>query len=212
MTANRSEGDFGLTGLTHRFHEEWGRDSTAQELVARSAAEGGGVNAYAIRADVARLLGSRLPDTDLTALWQAATGRRYNLEYLGIGIRDWLGEVAAICAERSGGPVPAPGPAGPGEQAVADAVLDELRLAGPALAAATESRIEQEVAGVVPALESALGEVGPDLTFRLFLRAMGEYWVSIDRAQYDRYRSLGERLGHGELHVNDVDFLVDLDA
>ncbi|MGW4652127.1 hypothetical protein [Kitasatospora sp. NPDC004289] len=56
---------------------------------------------------------------------------------------------------------------------------------------------------LVPALEAAVGEVGADLGFRLFLRAMKVYFVPIGPARLARYQELGRRLGYHAFVVED---------
>lgn len=170
--------------------------------------------AYSILEDAVRLLESPLPTQAITTLWLGATGRRCDLEHLGIDGRDWLRQIADICLDRirQDDPSYAATAPEPVSEALTGAVLDELRVAGAALTAATMNRDSREVSGVVPALEMAVTQVDPDLGFRLFLRAMKEYWVPIDDAQYARYVALGERFGYGEFLVDDVYFLTKLDA
>ncbi|MCM2426071.1 hypothetical protein [Streptomyces sp. RKAG337] len=213
MVERYSELDFGLTRLTSRFHQEWAREQTAADVVVDHAGvDGGAKAAHAILEDVIRLRESPLPNWALTALWHAATGRTYDLEHLGIDGRDWLRQIADICVEQiriedATYVVAIPAPA---DDSLTGAVLDELLVAGPGLTASAMTRRHYEVSGVVPALELAVTQVSPDLGFRLFLRAMAEYWVPIDQAWYERFEALGERFGYGPLHVVDVAFLTDL--
>lgn len=146
-------------------------------------------------------------------MWNAASGGEYRIDRLGIDGRDWLRWMAEICGRRIRRDDPAfavsiPTPA-PGE--LAEAVLDELRLVGSALAAAAANS-DLPVSGLVPALELIVITAGPDLGFRLLLRILAKCWVPIDRPQYDRMLALGEALDYGEFLVTDVHFLVDLDA
>ncbi|MDF9815749.1 hypothetical protein [Streptomyces sp. SPB162] len=212
MTEAYSDWDFGLSELSKRFDERWVLEVTAREAVASVAARADGMAARAILEDATRLLTSSLPAWAVTAVWQGATGRQHDLERLEVDGRHWLSEVAEVCVEqlrandpayRSVTPKPAP-------DTRAGAVLDELLLAGPALRAAAMGRTYREVAGLVSALDMVVTQVSPDLGFRLFLRAMCEYWVPISQAQYDRYEALGEHFGFGEFHVDDVRFLTTL--
>ncbi|GAA2132231.1 hypothetical protein GCM10009760_06970 [Kitasatospora kazusensis] len=210
MTEHLTEFDFGLTGLTTQFHSDW--TGTPQEIIERCADSSPA--AHAILEDVLRLLESPLPTWAITVLWQAATGREFDLAYLGIDGRDWLHQIVDVCTERvrrddpafvAATPPPAP-------NALTGAVLDELLAAGPALTTSTMSRDSCEVSGVVPALELVITQVSPDLGFRLFLRAMARYWVPINSVQYNRFIALGELFGYGDFHVNDVQFLLDVAA
>ncbi|MFG2919708.1 hypothetical protein ACGF0D_43430, partial [Kitasatospora sp. NPDC048298] len=56
---------------------------------------------------------------------------------------------------------------------------------------------------VLPALEAAVTELGPDLGFRLFLRAMKVYFIPIGPARLSRFEEIGRRLGYHEWVVED---------
>lgn len=60
---------------------------------------------------------------------------------------------------------------------------------------------------MVPALESLVNRVDPDLGFRLLLRVMIAYRVPVDQARYEHWLTLGERFGYGQFHVDDTHFL-----
>ncbi|WUH90800.1 hypothetical protein OG900_12295 [Streptomyces sp. NBC_00433] len=209
MAEPRRESDFGLTGLTRRFQGKWAEGGTAREVVAGAAAEDGGAAAEDILADAVRLLESGLAPEVLMTLWLAATGRNHSPDRAGMDGRQWLGAVAEICAarRREDGPGPGAGSPEPARDAYAQAVLDEISLAGAALTVRTEEQYATCVPGVVPALRQAVQQVGPDLAFRLLLRVLDEYWVPISATQYDRYRALGERFGYGPRHVAEVRYL-----
>jgi hypothetical protein len=210
MTERYTEVNFGLTALTARIHD---REGTVDDLIRALADSYDGMGARALLDDVLRLLEAPLTDPAVTALWNAATGGDYRIDRLGIDGRDWLHRIAEICVERIRKDDPAfvtavPAPAS-GE--LTEAVLDEFRLVGPALAAAP-SEYPPPMSEVTPVLELTIVSAGPDLGFRLLLRILAEYWVPIDRPQYDRMLALGEALDYGEDLVNDVHFLVDLGA
>jgi hypothetical protein len=214
MTERYTEADFGLTALTAQFHQGWAwNGTTVDDLVCGVADSYDGAGARSLLDDVLRLLESPLSDSAVTGVWNAASGGEYRIDRLGIDGRDWMRRMAENCVRRIRRDDPAfavsiPTPA-PGE--LAEPVLDELRLVGSALAAATASK-DPQVSGLVPARELIITTAGPDLGFRLLLRILAKYWVPIDRPQYDRMLALGEALDYGEDLVNDVHFLVDLDA
>ncbi|WP_329316965.1 hypothetical protein [Streptomyces sp. NBC_01262] len=209
MREELADFDFGLTGLTERFHQDW-RTGLTGTLSARDVvAESADYDARAILEDTLRVLHSSLPTWAVTALWHASTERNHDLDAVGTDGRAWLREIVDVCVERikqddpdftAAVPVPAP-------DALTGAVLDEILIAGPALTDKTMNWPQCEVSGVVPALESAVHQVGPDLGFRLFLRAMLRYRVPISRTQFERYVALGERFGFAEFFFTNVEVL-----
>ncbi|MGV9248661.1 hypothetical protein [Streptomyces sp. NPDC003710] len=56
---------------------------------------------------------------------------------------------------------------------------------------------------LVPTLEQVVTEACADLGFRLFLRAMKEYFVAIDENRCDAFTALGESFGYPEFLVDD---------
>jgi hypothetical protein len=213
MTERYTEADFGLTALTAQFHQGWAWNGTTVDDLVRGVADSyDGAGARSLLDDVLRLLESPLSDSAVTGVWNAASGGEYRIDRLGIDGRDWMRRMAELCVQRIRRDDPAfavsiPTPA-PDE--LVEAVLDEVRLVGPALAVAAASK-DPQVSGLVPALELIVTTAGPDLGFRLLLRILAAYRVPIDRPRYDRMIALGEALGYGEFLVTDVHFLVDLD-
>ncbi|MFI1280546.1 hypothetical protein ACH4U5_07220 [Streptomyces sp. NPDC020858] len=198
--------DFGLSALTQAFRDVWTHE-TADEVVAAVASR----HARTLLADVFRLLESPLPDWALMALWQTATGRNYDLEYLGIDVRDWLRRVADISHQRIAEEGARPSSLPSSVRAdLSEDVLGEIR---PVLAALDESTRQppRRISGVVASLEMVVAEVDPDLGFRLFLRSIAAYRVPITNGQFARYRELGDRFGYGNHHFFDIDGLTDLD-
>ncbi|MEV6948815.1 hypothetical protein AB0N07_44270 [Streptomyces sp. NPDC051172] len=209
----RAAPDFGLTQLTRRFHQDWTREGTALEIVASSAESFGGKAAPALLEDSLRLLESPLPTWAVTSLWLAATCRGYDIDRLGVDGRDWLRQIIDVCLQRLRKDDPAyhpPAPAPPSESLTGE-VLDEILLVTPQLPVAITEHGWARVGGVVPALNLAATQAGPDLAFRLLLRCLSEYWVPLTQPQYDRFAALGERFGYGEPLVMAVDHLIDLE-
>lgn len=191
--------DIGLSGLAGRFHMDWTLNGTARHVVELNIEDRR--EALLILDDTVRVLRSPLPDEAVTAMWRAGTGTYQDLDRKrrGVDVRQWLNEVADVCAERlrQDDPACTVAASDPAPAEFAGAVLDEIEQAGPALHAATAESTYRSVPGVLPALRAAVAHLGPDLGFRFFLRIMFEYMVTISREQYERYRDLGEHLGCG---------------
>ncbi|GAA4995763.1 hypothetical protein [Kitasatospora paranensis] len=201
--------DFGLSGLTRVVQSRFVPRTEAGCLcTARNVLEVEGQPfAEEVVEDVRRLTQSSLSDDVLSTLWLAATEARFDPVAAGLGIRAWLLRIADTCVacirevEPSFDPA-MPGPAGHPE--IRDAVLAELRDIGPALAQkAVTSLYAPPLPALVPSLEEAVTELGPDLGFRLFLRAMKVYLVPIGPGRLDRYQRIGRSLGYNELVVTD---------
>ncbi|MCX4971327.1 hypothetical protein [Streptomyces sp. NBC_00620] len=202
--------DFGLSGLTQkvRYPTLFPDETEALRLVERMAGYFDGANAGLLLEDVRLLLESPLPDEVIVTLWLAATRRYFDPVAHGLDGRAWLNRIADVCVARIRLDDPsfvlpaAPEPVG--DQGVRAAVLEEIRGVSPALTkAAATSLYAPALPDVVPALERAVAEVGADLAFRLFLRAMKAYFVPIGEARHSRFLLLGERLGYHEFVVDD---------
>ncbi|MGW2255565.1 hypothetical protein ACWCXH_36175 [Kitasatospora sp. NPDC001660] len=201
--------DFGLTGLTKylAMHLTLRDEASCLDLAERLFEREGPVYAQEVLDDTRRLAQSRLPDDTLSALWLAAGRARFDPTGAGLGIRIWLRRVEDACTAfvRRGDPafVPALSPADP-DPGLRAAVLAELRGVGPALAeAAVTSLYVPPLPGLVPALVAAVDELGPDLGFRLFLRAVKVYFIPIGPTRLGRFEEIGRRLGYHEWVVED---------
>ncbi|NBM19113.1 hypothetical protein [Streptomyces sp. GC420] len=202
--------DFGLSGLTQKFRPsaEIRSEADALDLVEGMTDRFESVAyAHQLLEDVQRLVGSALPDEVIHTLWLAATRAYFDPAAHGLDSRTWLRRIADVCVARirRGDPSFTPAAAGPDpDQALTQAVLEEIRGCAPALTeAAVTSAYADPLPDVVSALERALPEVGADLGFRLFLRAMQAYFVPISETRHARFLLLGERLGYHEFVVDD---------
>ncbi|MEV5955876.1 hypothetical protein AB0M11_19245 [Streptomyces sp. NPDC051987] len=204
-TRRETDGDFGLSELTERFAGEW-HEATAEEVVRQAAAcdhvrQAPGTAAAVLLEDSLRLLESPLSADMLTTLWLAASDGGYAIDRLGIDVRHWLGQIAEVCRERLRDAAPAGRPVPPPSVRVdlAEPVLRELAEVPPG----------HPIAGsaVLEALAQVVSQVDPDLGFRLFLRVLQVLFVPLKAEQYARYEAIGERLGYGEFHVSNVEFL-----
>ncbi|MEU6974085.1 hypothetical protein AB0A71_41505 [Kitasatospora aureofaciens] len=201
--------DFGLSGLTKYLQSRLApRDAAGILSFVDNLLEVEG-RAYAqeVAEDVRRMTRSSLPDAVLSTVWLAATESRFDPAGTGLGIRIWLEQIADTCSSfvRRDDPsfnLGEPGPADHPE--LREEVLAELRGTGPALAEKAVTAIyPPPLRAVVPALEAAVTELGPDLGFRLFLRAMKVYFIPIGPARLSRFEEIGRRLGYHEWVVED---------
>lgn len=218
MTRHRFDFDFGFSLLSEFFNGPWDHGRTVDAALAfavrdRTKDELPGTSAAAILEDTLRLLESPLPGSALSTLWLGATQRGYDLEALRVDGRDWLRQVARVCTEelRVVAPWRVADPPEPVRGDLTATVMGELADIGHSLSVRTEGYSHFEVAGVLPALESVVTQVDPDLGFRLLLRTVSAYCVPIGQVRFERYEDLGEQFGFGEFHVNAVQFFATLD-
>ncbi|HET6861068.1 MAG TPA: hypothetical protein VFH94_28720 [Streptomyces sp.] len=199
--------DFGFSGLTKWFGSPWAVEMTPLELLEAAADWEEGAYAPALLEDAVRLLESPLPTRVIDILWCAAVG---NQEFVPgarwIDGRDWLRRIVDVCRERIRRDDPRFDGLPPvlvADRELRDAVLAEVRAIAPELERATAGHPDRRVPDVVPALERVVTEVDPDLGFRLFLRVLKSYMVSIGGSQHLRYLELGQRFGYNESVVDD---------
>ncbi|MFG2477059.1 hypothetical protein [Streptomyces fagopyri] len=200
--------DFGLSYLAGQAHQDW--YGNREEI--RRAADGDdigqtpGSGAAVLLEDTLRLRRSALPEAAISALWAGAADRPGSTEG-----RDWLGLIADVCRERLREAAPAYTPVvAPARTELADAVLREVRETALAVADKVSSPYWRPVpaADVMDALEHVVARIDPDLGFRLFLRVLSTLSVPLTQEQYDRYEAIGERIGYGEFHVSNVEYLI----
>ncbi|MDX3458277.1 hypothetical protein PV396_41165 [Streptomyces sp. ME02-8801-2C] len=209
--------DFGLPALASLFSGSWQYEGTVRETIERLVlADAGlapGSQAAALLDDVLRLGESSLSTDTINTLWQAASngglGAGFELEG-----RDWLDRIADVCGERlrEAAPgyevplvVPSNRPAG-----LTEAVLREVREAALVVTDKVVSPHRRPLPApeVMTALEQVVGQVDPDLGFRLFLSVLRVLSVPVTREQYERYEAIGAGFGYGEHLVTEVEHLV----
>ncbi|AEN12435.1 MULTISPECIES: hypothetical protein [unclassified Streptomyces] len=201
--------DFGLSGLTQKFQDPAPVEdvAAATEVVAAVADQFEGAYAWQLLEDAQRLVSSSLSDEVIVTLWLGATRGYFDPTAHAMDGRSWLRGIAEVCVVRIRRDEPSfvpAAPARPGHPELRPAVLDEIRAVGPALAEAGMTSLHADpLPGLVPALERAVAEVGADLGFRLFLRALQAYFVRISGTTHQRLLALGERLGHNRFVVDD---------
>ncbi|MGW1067594.1 hypothetical protein ACWD4F_24120 [Streptomyces aureus] len=159
--------------------------------------------AMQIGEDTRRLLASALPDEVLRTVWLGATKGYFDPAAHGLSGRQWMARIedtwTASVREADAMFVP------PKPQPVTDAdlrrrVLDQIGTVADALERAAD---ERSLPGLVPALKQVVTGACADLGFRLFLRAMKEYFVAIDENHCEAFTALGERFGYPEFLVDD---------
>jgi hypothetical protein len=152
--------------------------------------------------DVQRLLRSPLPDETIRTVWLAATHGLFDPAEHGISAREWLQQAEKAWLARVHRDDPAFVPLPP--QPVADeelraAVVQVIRTVAEQLGLAAEKPLYgAQVTGLVPALERVVTESCADLGYRLFLRAVKAYRVSVPAGKetYGTLVALGERFGY----------------
>ncbi|WP_327739887.1 hypothetical protein OG749_44560 [Streptomyces nojiriensis] len=158
------------------------------------------------------MLDRGLSDDAITVLWLAATDRGYGIDRFGVGGREWLEQVAAVCEEHLTEVAPAYVPAAPGPATGAgDEVLREIRGMSPRAATTAVSPDFHPIEGtaVMEALEQVATQVDPDLGFRLLLRTVEVLQLPLTEEQHTRYEALADRFHYGEDHLLfSVDHLV----
>ncbi|MFG2980793.1 hypothetical protein ACGFYQ_05965 [Streptomyces sp. NPDC048258] len=197
--------DFGLSGLTRMVDAGWSSGTTPLEIVAAVADWGDGAYAPTLLEDALRVLESDLSSREVDILWCAASKRSYRPDFFGVEGRAWLGRVADVCAERirQDDPSFAVVPAGPAPAAsFADEVLAEVGSVAAAVRS-VEGHPHYGVPDVVRTLGRTVTDVDPDLGFRMLLRVLKAYQITIGEPRLARYQDLGERLGYDECVVED---------
>ncbi|MCF2540633.1 MULTISPECIES: hypothetical protein [Streptomyces] len=182
------EGDFGLTGLAEALSSPAGPRLDAPAVLALAARTANDDEDHQLGKDVRLLLESPLPGEVLRTVWLAAVGGRFDPVDHGTDTRSWLREIVAVCPVRES-QWTGEEPVVP-EAEVRESVLSEITTASPALTSAAQER------DVVSALGQVVAEADADLGFRLFLRALKAYGVTVPEDQYHRLLAIGERLAY----------------
>lgn len=190
------EGDFGLTGLVGSLCSRTGARLDAPAVLALAARTASEDDDVQLGKDVRFLLDSPLPGEVIRTVWLAAVHERFDPAEYAMDMRTWLHRIAEVCplhspqrdewetatlAERA--------PVVP-EDELRESVLAEIGWVASALTAALPQW------DLVPALRQVVADADADLGFRLFLRALKAYAVTVDMDQYDRLLALGDRLAY----------------
>jgi hypothetical protein len=196
-------GDFGLTALAEHLcsPDRPAVDlATALAVAARSADGSDGEEAVELGEDARRLLDGPLPDEVLRTVWLAAVGRIFDPADHGLDTRAWLRSLSDLSVNRlrQNRRSYVPPPVRPVRDAdLCREVVAEIRGVAADLAGACASP------DLVPGLEQVVALADADVGFRLFLRALKACSVRVPKERYDRFRGLGERLGHPVAVVRD---------
>ncbi|MGW1726411.1 hypothetical protein ACWCQK_26170 [Streptomyces sp. NPDC002306] len=198
---------FGLPALSRQFDAEWdawryeGTGEPREHVVRFVHADSGlvpGAQAAALMEDVTILLDSPLTDEQITAVWRTASRRRRASEEFDADVRTWLRQIAEVCREHLVVVDPAYTPRPRSVRTdLAHVVLSELRVIAPILEATGDAVVREGV----QALEQVMTEADPDLGFRILLRFVDGYDITVTGAQYARYERLGELFGCGAGYV-----------
>ncbi|MYR57515.1 hypothetical protein GTY54_15190 [Streptomyces sp. SID625] len=196
------EGDFGLSGLAKSVvsRSALRLDApTVLALAARAAAD----DDVQLGTDVRLLLGSPLPEPVLRTVWLAAVRRCFDPAEAEGEVRAWLRRLSDACPQQARELDPYEAAAldevrpTVTEEALREIVTAEVEEAVPALERAVA------VPGLAPALRDVVHQVDADLGFRLFLRAAKAYSVPFAPQQYDRLRTIGDRLAYPPATVHE---------
>ncbi|MFH8395371.1 hypothetical protein [Streptomyces sp. NPDC018036] len=159
--------------------------------------------ALQIGEDARRLLSSALPDDVLCTVWLGATAGYFDPAAHGLSGREWMARIeqTGTTSVRDADAMFVP----PAPQPVTDTdlrrrVMDQIGTVADGLERAAD---ERSLPGLVPALEQVVTGACADLGFRLFLRAMKEYFVPIDENRCEAFTALGESFGYPEFLVDD---------
>ncbi|MEH0936169.1 hypothetical protein [Micromonospora psammae] len=196
--------DFGLTDFAGRFHQDWGYEGSAEELVGRLLGpETDPSVVEELRSD-ASLMRSRLTTEEIETLWAAGTGGNFRFGPDGAWPSGsaWLDRISEACdwwLNTYGAPDPQPELA----PDLTDAVDAEIT----AMTASLPEPMDPGRA-VAEALHRCVRACSPDLALRWSLRIAGQRRWPLERGQYERLIALGELLEYGEFIVSDVEFLV----
>ncbi|MBT2453122.1 hypothetical protein J7F03_40120 [Streptomyces sp. ISL-43] len=203
--------DIGLSCLMKTFrYPRTNRMSIGLARVAWFADREDGAFAHQLLDDVRRLLASDLSGAELSALWLAGTVRDFDLELCGTEGRQWLTWIEEIAEYRitwNVGDAPAPADPPPA-RGLAEAVLGEIEAVAAELESATVGHSYAAVPGVVPVLRRVVAEVDPDLGFRLLMRVLKSFFMTVDPERIEAYYVLAGLLGLEEEVVDDGDFNV----
>jgi hypothetical protein len=152
--------------------------------------------------DIQRLLRSPLPDETIRTVWLAATHGILDPDEHGMTARTWLRRIeeAWLARVHQDDPAFVPSPPQPVvDEELRRAVIEVIHAVAEPLGLASETPpYGVPATGLVPALERVVTEACADLGYRLFLRAVKAYFVSVpaDGETYARFVALGERFGY----------------
>ncbi|MEV6975998.1 hypothetical protein [Kitasatospora sp. NPDC093806] len=201
--------DFGFSGLTKYLQfRSAPRDAAGLlSFVEMILEEKGRAYALEVIEDALRLTRSPLSDEMLSTIWLVTTEARFDPMSAGVNIRTWLEQITDTCASfirltdssfEPADPAPASHPE------LLEDVLAELRGIGPVMAdKAATSIYVPPLPLLVSTLKTAVTTFGPDLGFRLLLRAMKVYFVPIGPSRLKRLEEIGSQLGYHKWVVED---------
>ncbi|MFC8539023.1 hypothetical protein ACFUJY_34590 [Streptomyces sp. NPDC057249] len=189
----------GLPRLAGALHgTDWQYEGSAADILLRVLTDEPGVPPGSMAAvlleDVRRLLDSALPDATVSTLWRAVAHRTHAVDAFDAHGSRWLSHVAATCESYLHKVAPRYVPfVSPARTEAKEAVLREIS----DMAAALRDAMGE---GGSSSLKAVVTEVDAELGFRLFLRTLLAYDLSLGEAARIRHRALGLSFGHCETY------------
>lgn len=209
--------DFGLSGLTALFHQDWIRLGGVEEVVlshlsvgeACIADEAQQKEAAALERDAAVLARSTLRDSQIELLFSMATAGNYSfqsgetgralLERIHGACRRWQQEYGGIPAESS--------PRWFSSDAMAE-VCDVIGDTPLHLSDECRRYCGSAVSELRGALDACAQSASAELAFRLLLRIHLANFIPVERSSWARYRIVAAEFSLGEELLSSLDFLV----
>ncbi|MFE4608472.1 hypothetical protein ACFRK5_08935 [Streptomyces niveus] len=208
--------DFGLSGLTALFHEDWIHVGGVEEVVysylsvgEASVADEAQLKAAAgLERDVAELTASSLSDGAIEMLFSTSTSWNYRFQGDVTG-RVLLGLIDGVCRrwQATYGRVSAEADAAWSSRGVVDVVCDVIAETPLQLSEEFRRYFGSEVSEMRDALEACVRSASADLAFRILLRIHVANFIPVDRSAWVRYLEIADRLELGEDLMSSLEFL-----
>lgn len=208
--------DFGLSGLTALFHEDWIHVGGVEEVVysylsvgeAPVADEAQLKAAAALECDVAELDASSLSDGAIEMLFSTSTSWNYRFQGEETG-RILLGRIGRACRrwQATYGRVSAEADAGWSSQVVVDVVCDVISKTPLQLPGEFRRYFGSEVSELRDALDACVRSASAGLAFRLLLRIHAANFIPVAHSSWLKYEEIADRLVLGEELMSSLEFL-----
>ncbi|MEV7616162.1 hypothetical protein [Streptomyces sp. NPDC089799] len=208
--------DFGLSGLSALFHEDWIHVGGVEEVVhsylsigeALVADEAQQKEAAALEHDVAKLADSSLSEVDIEMLFSMSTSGNYRFQGDETG-RVLLGRIGEACRRWQAmyGCVPVEVDAAWSSRVVANEVCDVIAETPLQLPGEFRRYFGSDVSELRDALDACVRSAATDLAFRLLLRIHVANFIPVDRSAWMRYEGIAYRLALGEDLLSSLEFL-----
>ncbi|MEK2479133.1 hypothetical protein [Streptomyces noursei] len=209
--------DFGLSGLTSLFHEDWSHVGEVEEVVSSYLSVGEGPvadeaqkkEAAALERDVAALACSSLSDGDIEMLFETSTSWNYRFRTSETG-RALLGRIDSACRrwQKTYGRVSAEADPMWSSPSVVNEVCDLIKSTPLQPSGEFLRYFGSGISELRDALDRCARRVSADLAFRLLLRVHLANFISVERDYWARYEGVSSRLALGEDLLSSVEFLI----